>query len=323
MVKKLGTIIIVSLVILTLGILLPVFVKNTYLYYATYMILTYITLSMAWNILGGYAGYVNFGTSAFYGVGAYTSAMLFLRFGTPMPIGTLAGGLMAAGLGALLGYSTFRLRGVYFAITTLAVAIMLQMFIVNTPELGGARGLFIFPPKQPLPYSSYVEYLFVFMLGLALGSIMVARAVEYSWIGIGLRAINDDELSAETNGVPTFKLKVFAATLSGLFMGMAGGPFPFYITHLEPYSTFSLEMTLSTIAMVLVGGIGRWYGSLIGALILASIQQVLTVTVSSELNLFAVGIFLLAFVLWAPKGLVGFITRMKTNKNSVKDAVRD
>jgi branched-chain amino acid transport system permease protein len=82
-------------------------------------------------------------------------------------------------------------------------------------------------------------------------------------------------------------------------------------------------MTLSTIAMVLVGGIGRWYGSLIGALILASIQQVLTVTVSSELNLFAVGIFLLAFVLWAPKGLVGFITRMKTNKNSVKDAVRD
>jgi branched-chain amino acid transport system permease protein len=137
MARKLGTIII-SLVVLILGILLPVFVKNTYLYFATYMILTYITLSMAWNILGGYAGYVNFGTSAFYGIGAYTSAMLFLRFGLPMPIGTLAGGLMAAGLGALLGYSTFRLRGIYFAITTLAVAIMIQMFIVNTPELGGS-----------------------------------------------------------------------------------------------------------------------------------------------------------------------------------------
>jgi len=307
--KDLKMSIISSILTLVLGSLLPIFLKNDYLYYSAYVVLVYIVLSIAWNILGGYAGYLNFGVSAFYGVGAYTSAMLFLRFDVPMPFGTLAGGALAAILGVLVGYSTLRLKGIYFAMTSLAVAVMIQMFIVNTTELGGSRGLYIFTPKPPPPYYSYTEYLFVFMLVLALGVLIIARAVENSWLGFGLRSIKDDEFAAEASGVPTFKLKILAATLSGFFMGTAGGTFPFHITYLEPYSAFSLEITLNTIAMVLMGGVGRWYGALIGALILASIQQVISVSISSELNLLATGVFLLAFVLWAPNGLVGFITK--------------
>jgi branched-chain amino acid transport system permease protein len=147
------------------------------------------------------------------------------------------------------------------------------------------------------------------MLALATLAVAVARAVERSWLGLGLRAIRDDEDAAETSGVPTLRLKLFATGLSGALMGMAGAPLPYYVTFLEPASAFNLGYAVTTIAMPMIGGTKTWLGPLLGALLLATAQQVATVTISSEINLLVVGVLLVGFVMLAPNGIVGWFRR--------------
>lgn len=302
---------IIALVCLILGVLCPYVIKIEYFYFAAYIILQYVILATAWNILGGFTGYVNFGVGAFFALGAYTSALMILRLHASLPIAIAAGGLVSAGLGLVIGYLTLRLRGVFFAIATLALAVVILTVIVNTPALGGAKGLYLHrPPPLPL-FSTYLEFLFVLMIALVLLSLGLARYIQYSWIGRGLAAVRDNEDAAESLGVPVFRLKLFATTISGLLMGLAGAPFPYYITYLEPYSTMALDVTVNSLAMPLIGGTTSWLGPLIGALLLGTVQQAVTVTVSSEFNLLIVGLLLVGFVILAPDGIVGFLARMR------------
>ena len=147
------------------------------------------------------------------------------------------------------------------------------------------------------------------MLVLATLAVVVARAVERSWLGYGLTAIRDDEEAAEVSGVPTLRLKLFATGLSGALMGMAGAPLPYYVSFLEPASAFNLSYAVTTIAMPMIGGTKTWLGPLIGALLLATTQQVAAVTMSSEINLLIVGTLLVGFVMFAPNGVVGWFRR--------------
>lgn len=293
--------------VIALGILLPQFIKISYFYFAGYIVLQFMILSTAWNLLGGYTGYVNFGVGGFYAIGAYTSAVLLLHLKVNLIIAMLAGGTLSGLLGFGLGYLTIRLRGIYFAISTLAVAIIIQMIIVNTKFLGGANGLYIFRPEPIPPFSDYLEYLFALMLFVAFLAVMMVRYIEKSWIGKCFIAIRDTEEAAECTGVPTFKLKLFATTLSGFMMGVAGAPFPYYITYLEPYSAMDLLITVNSLAMPLVGGTAHWLGPVIGAILLGSAQQIITVTISSEWNLLIIGVVLIGFVILAPGGIMGLI----------------
>jgi branched-chain amino acid transport system permease protein len=153
------------------------------------------------------------------------------------------------------------------------------------------------------------------MLVLALIAVLVARAIEISFIGRGLAAIRDNELAAECCGVPTLRLKVFATMLSGGLMGMAGAPFPYYITYLDPNSAFSIAYGINSIAMPLIGGMTHWIGPVIGAVLLAVIQQVATVTISSELNLMIVGVLLISFITLAPNGIVGLFESYRQQRH--------
>jgi branched-chain amino acid transport system permease protein len=296
-----------AIAILALGILLPQFIKISYFYFAGYIVLQFMILSTAWNLLGGYTGYVNFGVGGFYAIGAYTSAVMLLHLKVNLIIAMLAGGTLSGLLGFGLGYLTIRLRGIFFAISTLAVAIIIQMIIVNTKFLGGANGLYIFRPEPIPPFSDYLEYLFALMLFVAFLAVMTARYIEKSWIGKSFIAIRDTEEASECTGVPTFKLKLFATTLSGFMMGVAGAPFPYYITYLEPYSAMDLLITVNSLAMPLVGGTAHWLGPVIGAILLGSAQQIITVTISSEWNLLIIGVVLIGFVILAPGGIMGLI----------------
>lgn len=298
--------------VIALGILLPQFVKISYFYFAAYIVLQYMILSTAWNLLGGYVGYVNFGVGGFYAIGAYTSAVLLLHLKANLIVAMLAGGILSALLGFGLGYLTIRLRGIYFAISTLALAIIIQMIIVNTKFLGGANGLYIFRPEPIPPFSDYLEFLFALMLFVAFLSVMAVRYIEKSWIGKCFIAIRDTEEASECMGVPTFRLKLFATTLSGFMMGVAGAPFPYYITYLEPYSAMDLVITVNSLAMPLVGGTAHWLGPVIGAIILGGAQQIITVTISSEWNLLIIGIVLIGFVILAPGGIMGLIQRRRS-----------
>ena len=134
-----------------------------------------------------------------------------------------------------------------------------------------------------------------------------ARAIERSTLGLGFAAIRDDELAAEAAGVPTLRLKLIATTLSGALMGMAGAPLPYYVTYLDPASSFNLTYAVNSIAMPLIGGMTSWIGPVIGAVLLGTIQQVATVTISSAVNLLIVGVLLVVFVIVAPNGIVGLV----------------
>src|SRR5437667_199784 len=188
------------------GILLANLRVNPYVYFAGYVVLQYVVIATAWNILGGYAGYVNFGTPAFFALGAYTAIFLIEAFTAPLPVLILAGGLVSALLGLGIGYLTLRLRG--------------------------------------------------------------------------------------------------------FFLGVAGAPFPYYVTYVEPSSAFNLDYAVNALAMPMIGGTTTWIGPVIGAVLLGTAQQVATVTISSELNLLIVGVVLVLFVVLAPEGITGLARRL-------------
>jgi branched-chain amino acid transport system permease protein len=305
-----GGAVLVGVVVVAAGIALAGLRVNPYVYFAGYVILQYVVIATAWNILGGYAGYVNFGTPAFFAMGAYTAVVLIQTARPPLPVLIVAGGLVAALLGLGIGYLTLRLRGTFFSIATLALSVVLQTMIINWEFVGGSRGLSVIRPSGP-PFGSYVTFLFTVMVALAVVAVLVARFIERSWIGRGLAALRDNEEAAECMGVPTLRLKLFATTVSGFFLGVAGAPFPYYVTFVEPNSAFALDYAVNALAMPMIGGTTSWVGPVIGALLLATAQQLATVTISSEMNLFIVGVVLVAFVVLAPEGILGLVRRLR------------
>jgi branched-chain amino acid transport system permease protein len=313
-------------------------IGNDYVFFAGYTVLQFIVLATAWNILGGYTGYVNFGSAAFFALGAYSTVALHkfspqvyrgwvddmpdwaastvhatvdpvvqAIFPLPIPVLIVIGGIISAIVGLGTGYLTLRLRGAFFAIATLALAVVLQTLIVNWDYVGGSRGAYIIRPNEIAIIGSYIQYLFLLMLALVVIALTVARGIERSQLGYGFATIRDDELAAEASGVPTLKLKLVATTLSGGLMGMAGAPFPYYIGYLQPSSAFGLEYAVNSIAMPMIGGTTTWAGPLIGAVLLGSLQQYVTVTISSSVNVLIVGVLLIVFVIIAPNGIVGLV----------------
>ena len=220
---------------------------------------------------------------------------------------------MAALLGLGIGYLTLRLRGTFFSIATLALAVVLQTVMINWEYVGGSRGISVIRPSGP-PFGNYVVFLFTVMMALAVLAVLVARFIERSWIGRGLAALRDNEEAAECMGVPTLKLKLFACTVSGALMGAAGAPMPMYLSFIEPASFFSLNYSVSALAMPMIGGTVHWIGPVIGALLLGSIQQIVTVTISNEINVLVVGVLLVLFVVLAPDGVLGLFKKFLGSK---------
>ncbi len=288
--------------------------NNDYVFFAGYVVLQYVVLSTAWNILGGYCGYVNFGTAAFFALGAYATVAIHKFHPMPIPVLIVVGGAVSGVVGFGMGYLTLRLRGAFFAIATLALAVVLETLVVNWDYVGGSRGAYIIRPQEIAPIGNYVRYLFLVMAVLAAAAVTVARLIERSRLGYGFATIRDDELAAEALGVPTLRLKLIATTISGALMGMAGAPYPYYIGYLQPSSAFSFDYAVNAIAMPLIGGTTSWVGPVVGAVLLGSLQQIATVTISSAVNLLIVGLILVFFVILAPNGIIGLVHKYLQNK---------
>jgi branched-chain amino acid transport system permease protein len=284
---------------------------QSYAFFAAYVVVQYIVLGTAWNILGGYTGYVNFGITAFFAIGAYSTVVMYkLTPWMPLPVMVLVGGVLAALVGLGTGYLTLRLRGVFFSIATLALAVVVQTLFTNWDFVGGARGAYVLRPRlAPLIGGEYIQYLFLVMLGLCVIVLATARAIERSALGYGFAAIRDDEAAAEASGVPTLRLKLIATALSGAFMGMAGAPLPYYVAYLDPASGFSLNYAVNAIAMPLIGGTSSWIGPVVGGILVGGLQQYISVTISSAVNVLITGLLLVAFVILAPQGIVGLFKR--------------
>jgi branched-chain amino acid transport system permease protein len=286
-------------------------ISNEYPFFAGYVILQFVVLAVAWSILGGYAGYVNFGTSAFFGVGVYTAVLLFQGIGAPLLVQIAVAALVGAFLGFAVGLLTLRMRGIFFSIATIAVTIVIETSVTNWRYLGGAAGIQIQRPPVMAPFGSYVQMLVFVQACLVVLAIVVARYIQNSWIGRGLQALRDDELAAECTGVPTLRLKMLACVISGALMCAAGAPAAMYLQYADPGTAFNLNYSVSVLAMALIGGTSHWAGPVIGAILLGITQQLLAVTISSEVNVLVLGVMLVLFVVAAPEGIIGLFRKSR------------
>ena len=312
----------IMLALVILSYLVTALIDNQYPFFAGFAILQLMVMALAWNILGGYGGYVNFGSAAFFGLGAYAAIVSYQLFAAPLIFQVLVGGFFCALLGLATGYLTLRLRGVYFAIATLALLVVSETLIHNWDYVGGAAGAYILPSRTLSflgvlivgqdggLFSNNKEFLFFLMCILTFLTIIICRTIENSKYGRGLAALRDNEEAAESMGVPTLKLKLIATMISAALMGINGGFFPYYMTFVEPTSAFSLDISINALAMPLIGGTASWLGPVLGAVVLGTLQQIATVTISSEINLLIVGLFLVLFVIFAPEGFLGLIKKI-------------
>jgi len=298
-----------AVLFLVIALVMTGLIRNEYPFFAGYVILQFIVLAVAWSILGGYAGYVNFGTNAFFGVGVYTAVFLAKAFDAPLAVQIATAAIVGSLLGLGIGLLTLRMRGIFFSIATIALAIIIETSITNWRYVGGAAGIQLQRPPVTMPFDSYVKMLFFVQALLVVVAVSTARAILNSRIGRGLHALRDDELAAECTGVPTLRLKLLACVISGALMSAAGAPAAMYLQFANPDSAFNLNYSVSVLAMALIGGTAHWIGPVLGAIILGATQQLLAVTISSEVNVLVLGVMLVLFVVGAPKGILGFFRR--------------
>lgn len=287
-------------------------VRNEYPFFAGYVILQFIVLATAWSILGGAAGYVNFGTNAFFGVGIYTAVFLTKAYDVPLLVQILVAAAVGALLGGAVGLLTLRMRGIFFSIATIALAIIIETLVINWRFVGGAAGIQLQRPPVMAPFDTYVKLLFTVQAVLVVIAVATARGIQLSRIGRGLKALKDDEVAAECSGVPTLRLKVVACVISGALMSAAGAPAAMHLQYANPALAFDLTTSASVLAMALIGGTAHWTGPVLGAILLGVTQQLLAVTISSEVNVLVLGIMLVLFVVAAPKGLLGLFARARS-----------
>jgi branched-chain amino acid transport system permease protein len=234
-------------------------------------------LGAAWNILGGYAGQFSFGHAAYFGIGAYTSTLLFLNLGITPWLGMLAGGVLAALYGLFAGYLSFRygLRGPYFSLVTLAFAEMLRVVAVNTRAVGSSLGLVI-PNREAAPvnfiFAGKLPYYYV-ILAMALAAVAITRLVARSKLGYSLLAIRENEDAAEAAGVDALGMKLRAMALSSFLTALGGTFYAQYFAYIDPTITFGPSVSIQGLLQAIVGGAGTVLGPLVGAFVLTPASE--------------------------------------------------
>ena len=269
-------------------------------------------LAESWNIIGGFTGYASFGNVAFFGVGAYATGILLTRAAWPLALALPAGGAVAMLFAGLVGMPILRLKGHYFAIATLGVAETMREIVYNLEITGAGTGLVMPISRSAIPF-------FYLMLGILVAATLVNRWLSASRFGYGLIAIREDEDAAAAMGINTPLYKTLAFALSGAFAGLAGGVFADWITFIDPDGVFKVGTTIQMIIMAVFGGMGTVAGPLLGAVVLASISELLSTQLVSLAELFN-GLVVILVVLFMPKGLAEFIRKREF---SVRQLVRN
>jgi len=239
------------------------------LYYQAMLILTFLLAigATGWNIMGGYAGYISLGNSAFVGLGAYTTGILAARDNVSPFLGCLAGGLLCAVAAAVLSLVTRRTRGMYFIIVTFATLQLLGIVATIWSGLtGGSQGLALPIPTWPLAYQNWPFYYP--LLALLVLAVAVSAWVRRSKLGLGLFAIAGDEDKAAGLGLATNAYKLIAFVLGGTFLGVAGGIYAYYVTFLNVSAVFDIVTSMLIVLAALLGGRGTLWGPVLGAFII-------------------------------------------------------
>jgi ABC-type branched-subunit amino acid transport system permease subunit len=271
-----------------------------------YFVFFWIAQSTSWNILSGYTGYFSFGQGAFYGIGVYTVGDLVTRqhinYFWTIPIAGALAAITAAGVG-WLAFRLGSLRGEIFALLTLAVTFAIASIANISTWVDGGQGIAVPIPSYPDFLGDFQDLIYRLGLGVATIAVVCAYLIQSSRLGWGLFSIRDEENVAEELGVPTFRYKMIAITVSGFLGGLSGAVAAIQIGYLTPESVFSLNVALLVIVMSVVGGRRHWLGPVIGALLIYSLQQQLSSSGHDEWAQVVLGAILIVVVLFAPEGL--------------------
>jgi branched-chain amino acid transport system permease protein len=272
---------------------------NVYLRSFLMFTMMYVVLALSWNIISGFTGYTSFGHVAFYGIGAYTCAILVADHGWHWIPTLLAAGVVA-GLAALaIGYPVLRLKGPYFAIAMLGAAEGTRVIATVWDGLTHG-GLGISLPNVENSFPTYYAMLVLMVLTIA-----VAYVVGHSRFGIRLNAIREDEAAAEALGVNTTVYKLAAFVLSAIFPAAAGGIQAYKVLYIDPPSVFFVQITIAMALMSMLGGKGTVVGPIVGAVLLYTIQELTWVNFPTA-HLIAYGLFIIVVARFMPRGLMGF-----------------
>ncbi|WP_233554787.1 branched-chain amino acid ABC transporter permease [Deinococcus cavernae] len=277
--------------------------------------LIFAGLAMSWNILGGWAGQTSLGHAALLGVGAYTMTLLAMPERVPggVPLapwwGTLIGMALAALLALVWGGLTFRLRGSYFVLSTIAVALVIRLIAINSDWTGGAEGLFM--PELPKflgldLFDRKAEYWLAFAF-VAL-TLLVTHLIRRSRLGYALQAVREDEDSARALGIDPTRMKVVAFMLSAALTALGGSLYALYLQAFEPHTLLELPISVQIALMAIIGGRGSIQGPIIGALLLAAFGEIFRANFANA-NLLIYGVLILLVTLFAPDGLMGLFQK--------------
>lgn len=285
------------------------FVLNTLIF-----IFLFGTMGQGWNILGGYAGQVSLGHAVMFAAGAYTTAILFVYYGITPIVGIPVGGLVATLVGLALGAATFRLRYHYFAMATLAAALIVRIFFFRWEWVGGATGIeYPFDTLGQITSLTFRGSLPYYYLigGFALLATIFVYVMDRSKLGTYLKAINMDEEAAASAGLNTFRYKSYAMALSSFITGICGGLYAQYVLYIDPASTLRLLRNIDIIMVAIVGGIGTVLGPLIGAGVFITVREYTRTTLSGTqtgLGYVIFGFVLLFISLYRPGGILNRYT---------------
>jgi branched-chain amino acid transport system permease protein len=259
---------------LVAALVLPAFVDSSHLNLAI-LVLMAAQLGVSWNIVGGYAGQVSLGHAAFFGIGAYASTLLLVKFGVNPWLGMLSGGLLAATLSLAFGWSCFRLKGHYFAMATIAVAELVQIYFTEWDYAGAAVGLYVPMDKTGWAWMNFATKLpyYWLALGLLLATLAVNAWIERSYLGYYFRAIKDEPDAARSIGVNIARYKQVALSVSALFTALGGSLYAQKELYIDPNSVLSTSLSIKMALVSILGGVGTLFGPLIGSVVLTSIEE--------------------------------------------------
>ena len=269
------------------------------------LVFLWISLAACWNFMSGYTGYIDFGPVAYFGAGAYATAILMIRLDLPFPHSLALSGVICALLSAMIGWATLRIRGAYFAIATFAAAEALKQVSLEGDRVagfeffGGSHGLTLPPP----PASEFFYYTLLGFLVLVVG---ISFFIEKTKFGYGLKAIRESELSAELSGVPTLALKVKAYILSSSLIGCLGGVEAYWLTYIIPDDVFNVMRTIQMVIMTLLGGMGTVWGPVIGAGFLTLVAEFLGAKFVYD-YLTILGVVIIIVILVLPRGIMSLV----------------
>ena len=312
------------LLCLAVAFIFPILEKDPSHQNLAILVLMAAQLGVAWNIIGGYAGQVSLGQVAFYGLGAYTSTILFSKFGVNPWLAIPAGGLLAAGISLVIGWSCFRLKGHYFAMATIAVAEIIQIIFTNWEYAGAAVGLnlpmdegwktLIFSTKEPY------YYLALALLLLTLGA---NYAIEKSFLGYYFRAIKDEPDAARSLGVNLSRYKQLAFAISSFFTALGGSLYAQKELYIDPGSVLHTGLSIKMALVSILGGVGTLFGPLLGAGVLTLIEEGTRVIFGgsgrgTDLVIYAALIVVIA--VYYPAGVIGWIRSFTSRRAALRSA---